>query len=253
HRWNCTAGRKSLRRVLLSDTRETAILNAIVAAGVTHKLTEACSRGDLITCSCRRENPLQLPEKPRRRRPKGEKRRKKPRRRLEDHSGKNRISPNALPSGGVPWRGTDPGGGRRRGPDGSRPKGGGRKRLPKGEGRKRRAKGRQKNQIYRRPDTLGPSYIAEGHTNSIEQLGMMSNTQVVPAEDWAWSGCSDDVEWGSKKSEAFMDRRYKKARGDPRTIVMLWNNNAGRIAVKDHLRKQCKCHGLSGSCSHATC
>lgn len=40
--------------VLSPDTPETAFLNAIMAAGLTHEVTAACSRGDLLQCSCTR-------------------------------------------------------------------------------------------------------------------------------------------------------------------------------------------------------
>lgn len=34
------------------DTRETAFVNAVVAAGVTYTVTQACSSGQLLQCTC---------------------------------------------------------------------------------------------------------------------------------------------------------------------------------------------------------
>ena len=35
-----------------TDMKETAVLNAIMAAGVTHSVTRGCSSGELPHCSC---------------------------------------------------------------------------------------------------------------------------------------------------------------------------------------------------------
>lgn len=35
-----------------ADTRETGFVNAITAAGVTYAVTRACTMGDLVECSC---------------------------------------------------------------------------------------------------------------------------------------------------------------------------------------------------------
>ncbi|XP_074662163.1 protein Wnt-6-like isoform X2 [Tubulanus polymorphus] len=51
-RWNCTAHRRSIGKILKRDTRESAFLFAISAAGVLKSVTEACSMGELPLCSC---------------------------------------------------------------------------------------------------------------------------------------------------------------------------------------------------------
>lgn len=43
---------KRRRFSIFSDTRETAFVYAITAAGVVYSVTKACSRGDLLHCNC---------------------------------------------------------------------------------------------------------------------------------------------------------------------------------------------------------
>ncbi|XP_070585123.1 protein Wnt-6 isoform X1 [Erythrolamprus reginae] len=70
---------------------------------------------------------------------------------------------------------------------------------------------------------------------------------------WEWGGCGDDVDFGYEKSRQFMDAKRKRGKSDIRTLIDLHNNEAGRLAVKNHMRTECKCHGLSGSCALRTC
>ncbi|KAM9486871.1 protein Wnt-6 isoform 2-T2 [Clarias gariepinus] len=70
---------------------------------------------------------------------------------------------------------------------------------------------------------------------------------------WEWGGCGDDVEFGYEKSKQFMDTKRRKGKSDIRTLIDLHNNEAGRLAVKNYMRTECKCHGLSGSCTLRTC
>uniref|UniRef100_A0A8C4R7Q3 Protein Wnt n=1 Tax=Eptatretus burgeri TaxID=7764 RepID=A0A8C4R7Q3_EPTBU len=78
--------------------------------------------------------------------------------------------------------------------------------------------------------------------------------QGVPVQDvWEWGGCGDDVAFGFKKSRIYLDRRRWRGAGDLKTLIDLHNNEAGRLAVRDHMRIECKCHGLSGSCAMRTC
>ncbi|XP_057708823.1 protein Wnt-6 isoform X2 [Corythoichthys intestinalis] len=70
---------------------------------------------------------------------------------------------------------------------------------------------------------------------------------------WEWGGCGDDVEFGYDKSKQFMDAKRRRGKSDIRTLIDLHNNEAGRLAVKLYMRTECKCHGLSGSCTLRTC
>ncbi|KAK6172045.1 hypothetical protein SNE40_018009 [Patella caerulea] len=134
-KWNCTTQKRSLSKILRHDTREAAFVYAITAAGVVYAVTQACSMGRLLQCTC----------------------------------GNN---------------------------------------------------------------------LRDTATDG----------------EWEWGGCGDNVEFGYQKSREFMDaRRRKKRRGDVTTLVQLHNNEAGRQAVQRYMRKECKCHGLSGSCTLETC
>ncbi|PSN54619.1 Protein Wnt-6, partial [Blattella germanica] len=82
----------------------------------------------------------------------------------------------------------------------------------------------------------------------------LSSTAAATAADgdWVWGGCGDNVNFGYRKSKDFMDAPYRR-RSDIKTLVKLHNNDAGRLAVKNFMRTDCKCHGLSGSCALRTC
>ncbi|XP_025086682.1 protein Wnt-6-like [Pomacea canaliculata] len=135
-RWNCTSKKRSISKVLKRDTRESAFLYAITAAGVVYAVTQACSLGGLLQCTC------------------------------------------------------------------------------------------------------------QNHARDMSTDG-----------EWEWGGCGDNVEFGYQKSREFMDarRRKKRGRADVTTLIQLHNNEAGRRAVKKYMRQECKCHGLSGSCTLKTC
>ncbi|XP_075217670.1 protein Wnt-5a-like isoform X2 [Lycorma delicatula] len=77
--------------------------------------------------------------------------------------------------------------------------------------------------------------------------------------DWIWGGCGDNLEYGYKFTQGFIDVRERERRtrkgtkGHARTLMNLHNNEAGRRAVVRTARVTCKCHGVSGSCSLVTC
>ncbi|KAK6177361.1 hypothetical protein SNE40_015479 [Patella caerulea] len=70
--------------------------------------------------------------------------------------------------------------------------------------------------------------------------------------EFDWGGCSDNVRFGSHFARMFVDAKERKVR-DARALMNLHNNRAGRRAVKRFRKLECKCHGVSGSCTIRTC
>ncbi|XP_018611852.2 protein Wnt-8a-like [Scleropages formosus] len=68
---------------------------------------------------------------------------------------------------------------------------------------------------------------------------------------WLWGGCSDNVEFGERISKMYVDAL--ETGQDSRAAVNLHNNEAGRQAVKATMKKVCRCHGMSDSCTIRTC
>jgi len=77
--------------------------------------------------------------------------------------------------------------------------------------------------------------------------------------EWIWGGCGDNIQYGYKFAQNFIDireREMNEKRGTTRhgrQLMNLHNNEAGRRAVIGNMKVTCKCHGVSGSCSLVTC
>ncbi|XP_041955196.1 wingless-type MMTV integration site family, member 2Bb isoform X2 [Alosa sapidissima] len=67
-----------------------------------------------------------------------------------------------------------------------------------------------------------------------------------------WGGCSDNINYGIKFAKAFVDAKEHTVK-DARALMNQHNNLCGRLAVKRFLKLECKCHGVSGSCTLRTC
>ncbi|KAK4316207.1 hypothetical protein Pmani_012612 [Petrolisthes manimaculis] len=72
------------------------------------------------------------------------------------------------------------------------------------------------------------------------------------AGQFSWGGCSDNIRYGSAFARKFVDARDRGQR-DARALMNLHNNRAGRKGVRKKMRLECKCHGVSGSCTVRTC
>ncbi|KAL7044674.1 hypothetical protein ACKWTF_002022 [Chironomus riparius] len=194
-KWNCTTQRRSMKKILLKDTRETAFVNAITAAGISYTIAKSCSMGELVECSCDKNlvrhnvllNNNQMTG-------------------IDDLSN---INNNNKSNNNNNYRN--------------------RNKKPKKNGNKQ---SRNPNNKRRSPSP----------TDGLPGMG----------ENWEWSGCDDNVNFGNRKSKDFLDARYRR-RSDIKTLVRIHNNDAGRMAVKKSMRLDCKCHGLSGSCTMKTC
>ncbi|CAM9945008.1 unnamed protein product, partial [Bubo scandiacus] len=72
-----------------------------------------------------------------------------------------------------------------------------------------------------------------------------------PGARLALGGCSDNIDFGRLFGREFVDSSEKGR--DLRFLMNLHNNEAGRMTVFSEMRQECKCHGMSGSCTVRTC
>ncbi|XP_062405878.1 protein Wnt-8a-like, partial [Sardina pilchardus] len=89
-------------------------------------------------------------------------------------------------------------------------------------------------------------------------LGELANCRCDNSRDgqpggrgWTWGGCSDNVDFGERISRQYADAL--ETGQDSQAQMNLHNNEAGRQAVRITMRRACRCHGLSQSCSLQTC
>lgn len=93
------------------------------------------------------------------------------------------------------------------------------------------------------------NYATNKQTNQKNQQKLGKNYKALSDGLWEWSGCDDNVNYGYIKSRDFFDTRMKR-RSDLKSLIRLHNSEVGRLTVKAHMRPECKCHGLSGSCMY---
>lgn len=79
-----------------------------------------------------------------------------------------------------------------------------------------------------------------------------TNKQTKGNGDWQWGGCSDNIWFGENATKMFIDE-LEPQQEDARVAVNLHNNEIGRRVVRLSLKRECKCHGVTGSCHLKTC
>lgn len=70
--------------------------------------------------------------------------------------------------------------------------------------------------------------------------------------EWQWGGCGDNIWFGENTTKSFIDV-LEPQEESARRAVNLHNNEIGRRVVRLSLKKECKCHGVTGSCEYKTC
>jgi wingless-type MMTV integration site family protein 8 len=118
----------------------------------------------------------------------------------------------------------------------------------------------QKNQENNRETAYMNAILSAGVAHTVSRncsegnlnvCGCESNNGLNSEAEWHWGGCSDNLVYGETVSKRYLDT--DAITDKPRSLAILHNNKAGRIAVRKTMRTLCKCHGVSGSCSMQSC
>ncbi|XP_066157262.1 protein Wnt-8a-like [Euwallacea fornicatus] len=96
-----------------------------------------------------------------------------------------------------------------------------------------------------------PQYYEE--YNKVDQSNSLAKRQATSKPiKWSWGGCSDDTSFGGLVAEGLLEVPLDR-NPNVSTYIDTHNYKIGREIVKQTMKKKCRCHGTSGSCSLQTC
>ncbi|KAI1231414.1 hypothetical protein IHE44_0007862, partial [Lamprotornis superbus] len=91
-------------------------------------------------------------------------------------------------------------------------------------------------------------------SGELDKCGCDRTVQGGSPQGFQWSGCSDNIAYGVAFSQSFVDiRERSKGASSNRALMNLHNNEAGRKAILNNMRVECKCHGAIDGCELMCC